>query len=227
LNAPDDDQEAHLEMRAISFGAMDPCDWAATLSTKLLAASRSLSAAREHYADPRKDLTHLTDFHALAAIRSGVCEYLSQMFVMLNSMPMMQSQPEILESLQFIIAGVADLDRGNPTKWLTPALTKKHPKRLEKEKEWVPIIAAMELLQFDSRFNRVDTAAKEIARRTDRTVGAIKDWHRKLWLKGKDERPVARQRINEEIQQLRAVLTIADENGRKRLIDRRVAELLK
>lgn len=223
----DDDDEEYRTALAFCYGAMDPCDWAATLSTKLLAASRSISAAREHYADPRKDLTHLTDFHALAAIRSRVGEYLSQMFEMLHSMPMLQSQPEILESLQFIIAGVADLDRGNPTKWLTPAPTKKHPKRLEKEVEWVPIIAAMELLLFDSRFNRVDSAAKEIARRTNRTVGAIKDWHRKLWLKGKDERPVAWQRIAEEIQQFRAAVNIADEKRRKLLIERRVAELLK
>lgn len=223
----DDEQEQYLTALALCYGAMDPCDWAAMLSTKLLRCSQSLRNARDIYEDQSKDITQFTETDSLSEIRIQAAGYLSQVYEMLSAMPMIQSQPQILDSLRFIVTAIADIDRGNRAAWLEPVPTKKHPKRLMLEAEWVPIIAALELLLFDPKFPGVDSAAKEIARRTARKVGTIKGWYQKLRRKGKTNRPAAWEQIEQEVAQIRAVLNMAARSERAALIESRVAQLLK
>jgi hypothetical protein len=217
---------SHEDMMLLSFGLMDPGDWAADLSTRLLRATKILRLARNHCDDPSKDISDTSEAEDLKAIRLGVGQFLSELHVTLSSMPMMQQQPEILEALKFILAGIAGIDRGVRAEWLMEIPTKKHFKPLEKEGEWVPIIAALELLLLDARFGSVHASAKQIVKRTGRALGTIKDWHQKLYLKGKEGRPVARAAIQQELQQMQVVLNIAPMEDRRAIIDRRVSELL-
>lgn len=214
------------DMKVLCFGLMDPCDWAATLSDKLSAATRRLREARDFYTDPAKDITQFTEADALAAIRSGVGEFLAELHVMLASMPVIQSQPQILESLRFILAGVTDIDRGAAPEWLAVRATKCHPKRLAAETEWVPVIAALELLLLDEHITSIDAASKYVQGRTGRALGTIKDWHRKLYVSGKANRPAARAAINEELSQMRECLKLLEAKDRADVIKRRVSELL-
>jgi hypothetical protein len=213
-------------MLMTSFGLTDPCDWAAELSTRLLAATHQLVDARAHHADPSKDIDDTTEADALAAIRDGVAQYVSEIHVMLDSMPMMQMQPEILEALQFIVAGVADINRGSPPDWLAVRPTKKHPKRLEHEAEWVPIIAALELLWLLGEKPNVDAAAKKIHDRTGRRVGTIKDWHDRLFREPQPERAMAQATIQEEVDRARAMLWSGLADARLAVL-RRIDELLR
>jgi hypothetical protein len=224
-SSPDDEGD-YEDMKVLSFGLMDPCDWAATLSTRLLAATRKLREARNHYADPAQDVTHFTEAEALAAIRIGVGHYLAELHIMLHSMPILQSQPETLEALQFILAGVMDIDRGSAPEWLAVRATKSHPKRLANEAEWVPIVAALELLLLGTRISGIDAAAKQVRNRTGRKIGTIKDWHGKLYRRGQIERPVAWAKIKEELLQMQQMVRQFKVEDRAALIERRVGELL-
>lgn len=222
----DGDQYAYEDMQVLAFGLMDPCDWAATLSNKLSAATQILHAAREHHGDSSKDIEQSTDAEALAGIRAGVSEYLTELYVMLHSMPMMQRQPHILEALGFILSGLEDIDRGAAPDWLRPLATKRHSKSLENENEWVPIIAALELLRLGPQVNSVDAAAKKIHGRTGRAISTIKYWHRQLYHDGKRGRATARTAIQSEIGQMRQLVKLANSEDRSAIIARRVDELL-
>lgn len=214
------------DMKVLSFGMMDPCDWAATLSTKLLAATRGLREARIHFADPAKDVTHFTEADALKAIRAAVRHYLAELQIMLHSMPILQSQPETLEALQFILAAMTDIDRGSAPEWLRARATKNHPKRLAAEAEWVPIVVALEMLLLDTRISSIDAAAKYIQIRTGRRLGTIKDWHGKLYRRGQSERPAAWAAIKESLSEWQQLLRLVKVNDRAAYIERRVQELL-
>lgn len=224
----DEDQITYNDVQVECFGLMDPCDWAATLSTKLLEAAQSLRTARDYQQDPAKDVTASTDTEALSAIRAGVVQFLSEAHVMLHSMPMMQKQPMILEAMRFIVAGIADIERGVRAEWLAPISTKKHLKRLEKEAEWVPIIAALELLILHPGFGNDDRAAHEILSRMHRTssISSIKRWHSTLFRNGRHTRPTAWAAIDEELRRMRAILAIIERERWSEVINRRVSELL-
>lgn len=222
----DTDPLAYEDMQVLSFGLSDPCDWAATLSTNLLAASQALTAARKHHLDPAKDVTASTDEVAVARIRAGVVGYLAEVHAMLVSMPIMQQQPEILEALKFIVAAIADIDRGAAPDWLAVRATKQHPKRLGLEAEWVPIISALELSLLLSGKPSVDAAARRIHLRTGRAIGTIKDWHQKLYRNPNDDRLAAKDAIQQEVDSVRQVLGALPKDGRSAIIQRRIDELL-
>jgi hypothetical protein len=222
----DPEELEYEDMMVLSFGLMDPCEWAADLGARLLAASETLAAARAHYLDPTKDIDETTDEEALSAIRAGVSQYISEAFTMLHSMPMMQQQPVILEALQFIVAGIANVDRGTAPAWLVPCPTKRHHKQLAEEAEWVPIIAALELILLKLEKRNVDKATKLIAERTKRKVGTIKDWHQHLYCAAGPERQEARASIQSQIDDiLYATMTMPKER-RSAIIQRRVDELI-
>lgn len=220
------DQEAYNDALVMSFGLMDPCDWAAEFATRLLAATSKLAAARKHFTDQAKDIDDHTDADAASGVRDGAVNYLAEVYTMLHSMPMMQQQPQILEALRFILVGVSDINRGSAPAWLAVKATKQHPKRLELETEWVPIIAAMELSLLAMERPSVDGAAKHIQRRTGRKVGTIKDWHWKLFRAQEPGRTAAKEAIQIEIDQIRSMLLTVQKKDRNAIIQRRVDELL-
>lgn len=222
----DREQLAYEDMRVLAFGLMDPCDWAAELSLRLREASEELAAARRHYLDPTKEIDESTDENALSAIRARVSQYLAEAFTMLHAMPMMQQQPVILEALQFIAAGIADIERGTAPAWLVPRPTKRHYKQLAEEAEWVPIIAALELILLKPGVRAVDKATKMIAGITGRKVGTIKDWHQKLYRAAEPERHDARASIQQEIDQIRSMTAVMPEGHRSAIIQRRIDELV-
>ena len=214
------------DMLVLSFGLMDPCDWAANLSRRLRIASEALAAARAHYLDPTKDIDETTDEEALSAIRAGVSQYLSEAFTMLHSMPMMQQQPVILEALQFMVAGIANIERGTAPAWLVPRPTNRHYKQLAEEAEWVPIIVALELFLLKPDVRAVDKAAKMIANLTGRKVGTIKDWHQRLYRAAEVDRQGARASIQKEIDEIRSVTATMPKDRRGAIIQRRIDELV-
>ena len=221
------DQATYDDAAVQCFGLLAPCDWAATLSAKLSQAAQTLEEAQKHLSDPAKDIAATTDEEALAQIRRAANCYLAEVYMMLHSMPLMQQQPKILGALQFIVASIEGIDRGSGPAWLAVRATKRHPKRLSEEAEWVPIIAALELLLIDHDVSSIDAAAKAINRRTGRAVGTIKDWHRRLFRKADKGREAAKAEIQLEIGQVRAALVALTQEDRKIIIERRVSELLK
>ncbi len=208
------------------FGLMDPCEWAAELSAKLSAASSELKAARTHYIDPSKEIIDTTDEEALARVRSGVQQYLAEIFLMFQAMPLFQRQPKTMEALQFILAGIADIDRGAPPTWLVNPATKRHPKRLELEAEWVPIIAALELHLFILEKPTHDAAAKAIRERTGRAVSTINGWHKRLFRAPESRHAAAKIAIQECLDEIRAVIAVLPNEHRYAIVQRRIDELL-
>lgn len=217
----------------MSFGLAGPLGWFEELNNRMDQAAERLAKARRFFDDPKRDRSDEIDAAARASIRVAVTDYLSEIFEALHAMPLIQQQPHILEALKFIVTEISSLQRGGSPGWLIANPSKQHFKSTTKEAEWVPIIAALELARLKSSVHSVDAAAQLIAKKTSRKIGTIKDWHEKLYNKGKSgfpldpSRQAAAESIRTIISQMRAVLLVAQGPvARDRLLDTQIDELL-
>lgn len=219
---------------AFAFGLAGPLDWVAELNQRLIVPAGRLTNARAAYDDPRRDSTDEIDVEARAKIRIAATEYLAEIFQMLHAMPLFQQQPQILEPLKFVITEIASVEKGRTLHWLQADASKQHYTLSTKEAEWVPIIAALQLAMLLSDISGEHSATKFIQRkRPVLKVGTIKDWHKKLYNKGKSgslpdpSRKVAADNIRSIVSEMRAVLCVAQNpEARDRLLNRRIDELL-
>lgn len=229
---PEKEQEEIVEAKELFFGDVDPLDWAAELNQRLSAATLRLSAARTNYEDESRDSTSEIEADAKTKVRLAATDYLSEIFEVLAATPLYQQRPPILEAFKFIITEIASLEKGAVPAWLIANPSKQHFKSTTKEAEWVPLILALELLCMLPDFSNAHAAASEISRRTGRSLGTVKHWHRKLHNGGKSgktadfERPYAASEIRTEVKSFKVLRKAADPATYRGLVEKRVQELL-
>ncbi|MBV7258675.1 hypothetical protein [Erythrobacter crassostreae] len=241
MTSPDDDElasEEGLEEIAdafvFAFGLAGPLDWVAELNQRLIAPAGRLANSRAAYDDPTRDSTDEIDAESKAKIRIAVNDYLSEIFQMLHAMPLFQQQPQILEPLKFVITEIASVEKGRTLHWLQADPSKQHYTLSTKEAEWVPIIAALQLALLLSKINGEDPAVKHLkGKKALPSVTTIKEWHAKLFNKGKSgslpdpSKKIAAESIRSIVSEMRAVLLVAQgPEARDRLLNRRIDDLL-
>lgn len=200
-NEPDD--EGYEDELVSRFGLDGPLAWADNLQRQLSQAAAALTSAVGAFEDTSKEITATSEARELQVIRTSALNYLAILHQTLSSMPILQQDPTTLKPLRDVIAGIANIDRGSTPAWLQGEPTKRHKKRLEKEAEWVPVIAALELMLTEGTKPNVHQAAKAIADSTKRKVGTIKYRYRELFLAPTDSHKPGQQAILQLVQDVR------------------------
>lgn len=241
MTSPDDDgfdTEEELEEIAnafvFAFGLTGPLDWVAELNQRLIAPAGRLANARAAYDDPTRDSTDEIDAEAKAKLRIATTDYLSEIFQMLHAMPLFQQQPQLLEPLKFVITEIASVEKGRTLHWLQADPAKQHYTLSTKEAEWVPIITALQLALLLSNINGEDPAVKHLkGKKALPSITSIKDWHAKLYNKGKSvslrdpSRKEAAESIRSIVSEMRALLVDElSQEAKDRLLNRRIDGLL-
>lgn len=222
----EDDRTSYEEMESIIFG-MDPGDWAAILHQKLTASSIRIANARALSDDANRDITEESTAADLANVRHNVSQYLSELYLTLCAMPLMQSSPTALDGLRFIATCLADVERGAAPLWLLAKPTKRHPTKLAELSDWAMIIECVELARLKPGSASVDAASKEIAKMSGRAVGTIKDWHRRIMSPTDCKYPAAQSSIRESLTETKARLMFAVvDRSRAASLDRLIRDRL-
>jgi len=233
-DASEEELEEIADDFVYAFGLAGPLDWVAELKQRLIAPAGRLANARAAYDDPTRDSTDEIDAEAKAKIRIAATDHLSEIFQMLHAMPLFQQQSQILEPIKFVITEIASVEKGRTLHWLQADPSKQHYTLSTKEAEWVPIIAALQLALLLSDINGEDPAVKHLkGKKALPSITTIKDWHAKLYNKGKSgslrdpSRKLATESIRTIVNEMRAVLIVAQNpEVRDRLLNRRIDDLL-
>ena len=232
--ATEEDLEEIADAFVFAFGLAGPLEWVAELNQRLVAPAERLANARAAHEDSKRDRTDEIDAEAKAKIRIAATDYLSEIFQMLRAMPLFQQQPHILEPIKFVITEFASVERGRTLHWLQASPSKQHYTLSTKEAEWVPIIAALQLAILLSGINGEDPAVKHLkGKKVLPSITTIKEWHAKLFNKGKSgslpdqSREAAADSIRAIVNEMRAVLLGApNPKVRDTLLNKRIDELL-
>jgi hypothetical protein len=233
-SASEEELEKIAEDFLLAFGLAGPLRWASDLNQRLVAPAERLTKARAEYENPSRDRSDEIDAETKAKIRIALSDYLSEIFEMLRAMPLFQKQTALLEPLKFVVTEIASIEKGRTLHWLQADPSKQHYTLSTKEAEWVPVIAALQLALLLSDIHGEDPAVKHLKRKKALpSVTTIKDWHTKLFNKGKTGTPpdpsrkAAADTIRTVVTEMRAVLIVAqDPEVRDRLLNKRIDELL-
>lgn len=216
--------EAYSQDLEFAFGGTDPLEWVGHLHQRLTYSSRNLAIARSVLDDETKDFED--DAAALADVRLKAALVIAELYQMLSAMPLMQSAPEALEGLRYVLTSIHDVERGAAPAWLVAKSTKKHPARSIAQTEWMFIVICVQLLRLLPKYHSEKAASEKISSRIDRPVTTIKRWCRKLYCPTRHTVPAARARIESELQSIRVLLKLVPSQNHAAIIERRIAELL-
>lgn len=214
------------DLQTFIFGT-DPGKWAQSLCDCLNDQAKTLHGSRRRYAEAKEGLTEVDEEVAAREVRQAALHYLAHVLDRLQTLPIFQERPEILEEFRLVLADIEDLNRGRHAAWLSPPPTKVNPKRLEEETQWVPIISAFEMLLLKGSEMSQNAAGRWLSSKTGRSLSTINRWREKLYLTPEPERFAARDRIKMEINQIKALLLLTPADQRRGLIIQRVEWLLK
>jgi hypothetical protein len=226
---PDDELEdenlPYEEATALIFGT-DPCEWAWNLFNSLRARAVQLESARQSYKDAEAGLSGADTERASHAVREAVLLYLAILLERLQSLPAFQREHRILEQLRLTITDLADLDGGREVPWLKTATGKKRLSRNQLIEERIRIIAALEILTLRGNEMTATNAAEWLAGKLGIPRGTILDWRRSLYLKPAPKYFTAQSLVRTEIGNAKAILTIANAEEKRRIIQKIVSQLI-
>lgn len=221
LDAPDE-RTSYNDLESVFFG-MDPGEWACLLVNGLVVSSGQLDHARRHLADERRDTTDAIEAQAVADVRAKAVQLLANLVATLEAMPIVQSVADATCGLRYLLTSLYDVERGSAPAWLVAKSTKSHPERASSEVEWMHVVICVQLLRLLPEYNSENKAAKKISEDTGRALSSVKRWCDRLHHPLKHKNAAARQEIETEVMQIRAIMAIA---ANPSVVWRRISELL-
>lgn len=210
------------DLEAIVFG-MGPGEWAGHLATNLAKASQALLRAVDHLEDERRDTSDAIDAQAKSDVRAKAAELLAELVSLLEAMPIVQRAPDVTSGLRYLMESLYDVDRGAAPRWLVAKATKSHLKRATAQVQWLQVVTCVQLIRLLPEYESENKAAVKVSQDTGQAVSSIKRWCDKLYHPQKHDNPAAREAIETEVMQIRALMKLFPDQS---WVWRRVAELL-